>query len=239
MRRLLFIVLLCLPGVLWAAASDYPLDRISVNPANQASLQRGAQLYMNYCLGCHSLEHQRYNRFARDAGVPEELVLQHLIFDPEVEIGELITIPMSRAAATDWFGGVAPPDLSLITRSSSNDYVYTYLRTFYLDDTRPFGVNNPVLVNSSMPHPLWQLQGWQEAVFDDDGRIVGFEIVEPGLMTAEEFDDAMYDLVNFMAYVAEPYKLERQRVGMWVLLYLVLAFVVFYLLKKEYWKDVH
>ncbi len=238
MKKLLFI-LLWLPGLVLAAPSNYPLDRVAVDPSDQPSLQRGAQLYMNYCMGCHSLQFQRYNRFARDAGVPEELVMEHLIFDPEIEIGALMTIPMSSAAATDWFGGVAPPDLSLITRSTSNAYVYTYLRTFYSDDSRPFGTNNPVVENSSMPNVLWQLQGLQEAVFNDAGDVVGFELVEPGLMTPEEFDVAMADLVNFMAYVAEPYKLDRERIGKWVLLYLALAFVVFYLLKKEYWKDVH
>ncbi len=237
MKKLL-LILLWLPGLVWAAASNYPLDRVTVDPSDQASLQRGAQLYMNYCMGCHSLQFQRYNRFARDAGVPEELVMEHLVFDPEIEIGDLMTIPMSSAAAQDWFGGVAPPDLSLITRSTSNAYVYTYLRTFYSDDGRPFGTNNPVLENTSMPNVLWQLQGLQEAVFDEAGEVVGFELVEPGSMTPEEFDVAMADLVNFMAYVAEPYKMDRERIGKWVLLYLALAFVVFYLLKKEYWKDV-
>jgi cytochrome c1 len=238
MKKLLFI-LLWLPGFVWAAPSNTPLDQVTVDPSDQASLQRGAQLYMNYCMGCHSLQYQRYNRFARDAGVPEELVMEHLVFDPEIGIGDLMTIPMSSAAAEDWFGGVAPPDLSLITRSTSNNYVYTYLRSFYSDDGRPFGTNNPVLANTSMPNVLWQLQGLQEAVFDEAGEVVGFELVEPGSMTPEEFDMAMADLVNFMAYVAEPYKLDRERIGKWVLLYLALAFVVFYLLKKEYWKDVH
>lgn len=238
MKKLL-LILLWLPGLVWAAASNYPLDPIKVNPADQASLQRGAQLYMNYCMGCHSLQYQRYNRFARDAGVPESLVMEHLIFDPTVEIGSLMVIPMSPAAAQDWFGGVAPPDLSLITRSRSNAYVYTYLRTFYVDESRPFGVNNPVVENSSMPNPLWELQGLQEAVLNEQGDVVGFEIVQPGLMSPAEFDMAMADLVNFMAYVAEPYRLDRERIGKWVLLYLALAFVVFYLLKKEYWKDVH
>ncbi len=243
LKKLLSILLLLLPGSVWAAVSGVPLDRAPINPSNNASLQRGAALFVNYCMGCHSAEHQRYSRFARDAGLPEELVTEHLIFDPNIRVGDLMTSSMTREDGARWFGA-APPDLTLIARARGVDYLYTFLRTFYLDDGQFWGVNNAAFPQTGMPHVLWQLQGWRKPVYqtvngEATDHIVGFELVEPGLMTPAEFDSAMADLVNFLAYIAEPIRLERQRIGLWVLLYLALAFVVFYLLKKEYWKDVH
>lgn len=242
MKYLLTGLLLAFSTLSWAATGGYPLDSAPINLENQASLQRGAKLFANYCQSCHSAELQRYSRFAEDAGLTNELVEANLIFTPDTSaLDHMISaIPKDRAA--EWFG-VAPPDLTLIARARGVDYLYTYLRTFYLDESRPWGVNNAAFPLVGMPHVLWQLQGWQRPVYENDdpehGQIVGFEIVEPGQMTPEEFDAAMADLVNFLAYIAEPIKLERQRLGYWVLLYLFLALVVFYLLKKEYWKDVH
>lgn len=195
-------------------------------------------------MGCHSAQFERYNRLARDLGLPEKLVQENLILTAGTKIGDTMKIAMPTNQAKEWFGA-APPDLSVIARARGTDYLYTYLRTFYLDDSRPWGVNNAAFPSVGMPHVLWQLQGWQKPIYETDPHdanrqvITGFELVQPGSMTVPEFDRAAADLVNFLSYVAEPIQLERKRVGIWVLLYLVLCFAVFYPLKKEYWKDVH
>lgn len=242
MKHLLTGLLLAFSTLSWAATGGYPLDHAPINLENQASLQRGAKLFANYCQSCHSAGLQRYSRFAEDAGLTNELVEANLIFTPDTSALDHMISAIPKDEAANWFG-VAPPDLTLIARAKGVDYLYTYLRTFYLDESRPWGVNNAAFPLVGMPHVLWQLQGWQKPIYENEdpehGQIVGFEIVEPGQMTPEEFDSAMADLVNFLAYIGEPVKLERQRLGYWVLLYLLLALVVFYLLKKEYWKDVH
>lgn len=227
-------------------AEGYHLDHAPIDVANDASLQRGAKLFVNYCIGCHSLQYHRYNRLATDLDLTDELVSENLILTPDTKMGDTMRNGMRQGEAKQWFGA-APPDLSLIARSRGADFLYTYLRTFYLDDTRPWGVNNAVFPSVGMPHVLWELQGWQRPVFetvtDAEGKekevIAGVELVEPGALSPPEFDAAMADLVNFLVYVGEPMQLERKRLGIWVLIYLAVAFVVFYLLKKEYWKDVH
>ncbi len=239
------LAFLALPGLSFAAAAGYPLMKAPIDLHNQASLQKGAKLFVNYCMGCHSLEYQRYNRMARDIGLTDEQVRDNLIFTG-AKVGDTMKNAMPKAAAKQWFG-VTPPDLTVIARSRGVDYLYTYLQTFYKDSSRPFGVNNAVFPNAGMPHVLWQLQGMQEPVFtlhkDAAGTevktLTGFKLTQPGSMSPPEFKEAMADLTNFLAYVGEPIKLERQRIGIWVLLFLALATVVFYLLKKEYWKDVH
>lgn len=240
------LAFLALPGLSFAAGGEgYPLQKAPIDLHNQASLQKGARLFVNYCMGCHSLEHQRYNRMARDIGLTDEQVRDNLIFTG-AKVGDTMKNAMPKADAKRWFG-VAPPDLTVIARSRGVDYLYTYLQTFYQDPSRPFGVNNAVFPNAGMPHVLWQLQGMQKPVYavhkDPEGNEIktlqGFELAQPGSMSPPEFREAMRDLVNFLAYVGEPIQLERQRLGIWVLLFLGLAFVVFYLLKKEYWKDVH
>ncbi|HOW76849.1 MAG TPA: cytochrome c1 [Candidatus Competibacteraceae bacterium] len=239
------LAFLALPGLSFASAAGYPLMKAPIDLHNQASLQKGAKLFVNYCMGCHSLEYQRYNRMARDIGLTDEEVRNNLIFTG-AKVGDTMKNAMPKAAAKQWFG-VTPPDLTVIARSRGVDYLYTYLQTFYKDPTRPFGVNNAVFPNAGMPHVLWQLQGMQEPVFtqheDAAGTevktLTGFKLTQPGSMSPPEFKEAMADLTNFLAYVGEPIKLERQRIGIWVLLFLALATVVFYLLKKEYWKDVH
>jgi ubiquinol-cytochrome c reductase cytochrome c1 subunit len=242
------IALLCLvlPGFVMAAEEGYPLDKAPVDMANKESLQKGAKLFVNYCMGCHSIQYERYNRMARDLGLTDEQVKDNLMFIHDAKVGDQMKIAMPRQEAKKWFGA-APPDLSLIARARGPDYLYTYLRTFYLDGKRPWGVNNAVFPAVGMPHVLWELQGWQEPVYktveEGEGEkkeeISGFKVVKAGSMTQPEFDAAMADLVNFLTYVGEPVKLERQHIGIWVLAFLVLAFVVFYPLKKEYWKDVH
>ena len=239
------LAFLALPGLSFAAAAGYPLMKAPIDLHNQASLQKGAKLFVNYCMGCHSLEYQRYNRMARDIGLTDEQVRDNLIFTG-AKVGDTMKNAMPKTAAKQWFG-VTPPDLTVIARSRGVDYLYTYLQTFYKDSTRPFGVNNAVFPNAGMPHVLWELQGMQEPVFtlhkDAAGTevktLTGFKLTQPGSMSPPEFKEAMADLTNFLAYVGEPIKLERQRLGIWVLLFLALATVVFYLLKKEYWKDVH
>ncbi len=242
------IALLALPALSLAAGGEgYPLERAPIDLHNKASLQKGAKLYVNYCMGCHSLEHQRYNRLARDIGLTDEQVKQNLIFTG-AKVGELMKNAMPKTDAKQWFG-VVPPDLTLIARSRGTDYLFTYLQTFYLDPTRPFGVNNAVFPNAGMPHVLWELQGWQKPVYEvhkakekgapETKALTGFELVQPGSMSPPEFREAMADLVNFLSYVGEPAQLDRQRIGIWVVLFLALASFIFYLLKKEYWKDIH
>jgi ubiquinol-cytochrome c reductase cytochrome c1 subunit len=197
-------------------------------------------------MGCHSAEHQRYNRFARDVGVSEDLVAEHLVLTPDTKVGDLMLNAMSQDSGKEWFGA-PPPDLTLIARAKGADYLYTFLRAFYVDESRPTGVNNAAFPATAMPHVLWELQGLQNAVHetqtDSNGTphevIAGFELTQAGALTADEFDNAMSDLVNFLVYIAEPIQMERKRIGFWVLLYTVLAFVVFYLLKREYWRDIH
>ena len=246
--RKFILALICaaLPNLTFAAGGGYHLDTAPINLENQASLQRGAKLFVNYCMGCHSAAYQRYNRLARDIGLTDEQVEENLILTADTKVGDTMKNAMPSADAKRWFGA-PPPDLSLIARSRGADYLYTYLRTFYLDESRPLGVNNAVFPSVGMPHVLWELQGWQkpihETVEDASGEprevIAGFEIVDPGELTPPEYDAAIADLVNFLAYVSEPIQLERKQIGVWVLFYLIIAFVVFYFLKKEYWKDVH
>ena len=240
------LVFMALPGLTAASGGEgFPLEKAPIDLHNKASLQKGAKLFVNYCMGCHSLEHQRYNRLARDIGLTEDQVRENLIFTG-AKVGDTMKNAMPKAEAKQWFG-VVPPDLTLIARSRGVDYLYTYLLTFYQDATRPFGVNNAAFPNAGMPHVLWELQGMQKPVYavhkDAAGHetktIKGFDLVQPGSMSPPEFRQAMVDLVNFLAYVGEPIQLERQRIGIWVLLFLGLLCVVFYLLKKEYWKDVH
>jgi ubiquinol-cytochrome c reductase cytochrome c1 subunit len=227
-----------------AAGGGAHLDDADIDVSDQASLQRGAKYFVNYCLSCHSAKFQRYNRLARDLGLTEDEVKENLMFTTD-KIGDTMNIAMSPANAEAWFG-TAPPDLSLITRARGEDYIYTYLRGFYVDEARPFGVNNVVFKDVGMPHVLWELQGMQKAVFEEvDGQQVVKELVPvegaagQGKMSTEEFDGAMRDLTAFLSYVAEPVQLERKRIGVWVLLFLAVFFVLSYLLKKEYWKDIH
>ncbi len=246
-KIIIALTLFALPAFSLASGGEgFHLQTAPIDLHNKASLQKGAKLYVNYCMGCHSLEHQRYNRMARDIGLTDDQVKDNLIFTG-AKVGELMKNAMPKSDAKRWFG-VVPPDLTLIARSRGTDYLYTYLQTFYLDPTRPFGVNNAAFPNAGMPHVLWQLQGMQKPVYEvhkdkktgvETKTLTGFELVQPGSMSPPEFKEAMADLVNFLAYVGEPIQLERQRIGIWVVLFLFLASVVFYLLKKEYWRDIH
>jgi len=228
-----------------AASSGVHLEEPGNTLVNTASLQRGAKYFVNYCLGCHSLKYVRYQSLIEDLGITEEQLMSNLMFTAEKPT-QMMNVAMDDTDAERWFG-VTPPDLSLTARSRGTAWIYTYLRSFYLDDSRPFGVNNTVLPNASMPHVLAPLQGYQQAVFedvvDDEGnhheQFVRFEAPVGGELEPEEYDDVLRDIVNFLEYVAEPVKLERQAVGMAVLAFLLVFFLFAYFLKREYWKDIH
>jgi len=245
MRKIILSFLLAvLPGLTLAAGGGVHLDKADIDLHNKQSLQRGAKLFVNYCLSCHSAQFQRYNRMARDIGLTDDQVIENLMFASD-KVGSTMTVAMSRADGKTWFGA-APPDLSLVARSRGVDWLYTYLRTFYVDETRPFGVNNLVFPSVGMPHVLWELQGVQKPVYktvEHDGEskevLDHLELVEPGKMTPVEYDQAVRDLVGFLSYVGEPVQLERKALGVKVILFLLVLLVVAYLLKKEYWKDVH
>ena len=197
------------------AAGDLHLDHANTDISDTASLQNGAKLFMNYCSGCHAIGFMRYNRIAQDLNLSDSLVAEHLMFAGE-KPGEPITTAMPKEDAAKWFGGT-PPDLSLVARSKGTDWIYTYLRGFYEDGSKVFGVNNKVLEGASMPDVLWSLkESKSETEFDQDVR----------------------DITNFLDYVGEPAKLIRTSLGVWVLLFLGVLLVLTYLLKKEYWKDV-
>jgi ubiquinol-cytochrome c reductase cytochrome b subunit len=234
-----------------------PCDEFVPNVRDKPSLQRGARIYMNYCMGCHSLQYQRYNRVAADLGIPEDLYMANLVFDPDVKFGALMENAMDKEEAKKWFGA-APPDLTLVSRARKPEWLYTYLRNFYRDDSRPYGVNNKVFKDVGMPHVLLELQGLQECapgpVVAENGGIKRdpltgedlledpcgrFTIAEPGTMSPDEFDGTVYDLVNFLAYSAEPMVTDRHRIGTYTLLFIALFTVFAWLLNREYWKDVH
>jgi len=245
MKKISIVLLVLFSSQLFAAGGGIELQSARIDLDNKASLQRGAKYFVNYCLSCHSAKQLRYSRMATDLEIPPELVELNLMFTGE-KIFDGMTISMRPKDAEKWFG-VNPPDLSLIARSRGSDWLYTYLKSFYVDETRPFGVDNALFPKVGMPHVLSDLQGLQKAVYKDveleDGSvrkvIDHLEISEPGRMDEKEFDKAMNDLVNFMTYMGEPAKLERQRLGWKVLMFILLMLVVFYFLKKEYWKDIH
>lgn len=221
--------------------------------SNLASLQRGARDFMAYCSGCHSMKYLRYNRIGQDLGIPDDVLKSSLMFTSE-KPGDAILSSMPAEASKAWFGQT-PPDLTLETRARGADWVYSYLRTFYVDAKRPLGVNNLVLPNASMPHVLWALQGWQvkeeaHAEASDHGEGghadgggehhgVPLKLVQPGSLTPDQYEKFVGDLVNFMAYAAEPGKSIRTGVGPKAMFYLLILLTLCYFLKKEFWRDIH
>ena len=211
--------------------------------SDRASLQRGAQLYMNYCAGCHSLKYMRYSRMAEDLGLTEDEVMKNLNFTG-AKFGEQVQVSMPAAGGEKWFGKM-PPDLSVNSRVRGSDWIYTYLKSFYLDESRPLGWNNKLFPNASMPNPLWELQGLQHAEFGapdpatGERHVESLKVTQPGRQEAREFDQTARDITNFLEYVGEPAALKRQSVGVWVILFLAALTFLAYLLKQEYWKDVH
>ena len=224
------------------AEEEGGLPAAGTNVQDQASLQRGAQLFFNYCVGCHSLKYARYSHIGDDLGLSEAEVMDNFNFTG-AKYGEAVVSHMSAESATKWFGK-APPDLSLEVRAKGADWVNAYLNSFYLDASRPVGWNNTVFPNASMPFPLWELQGLQTAVLapakaGEDAAVEKLELSQPGKLTPAQFQQATRDLTNFLQYVSEPAALQRHHYGIWVLLFLAAFTLLAYALKKEYWKDVH
>jgi ubiquinol-cytochrome c reductase cytochrome c1 subunit len=250
LHKKLIGMLALLPALALANEGGFPLDR-APERTSLAELQNGAKLFVNHCLNCHSAASMRYNRL-RDLGLNEDQIRNNLLFSGE-KVGDLMTVALKPADAKAWFGAL-PPDLSVITRAKSSgagtgaDYLYTYLRTFYKDDTRPTGWNNMVVPNVAMPHVLWQLQGVRTARFveeadpHEEGKKVhafaGFEQVSPGQMSAAEYDGAVADLVAYLNWMAEPAQNTRKRLGAIVVLFLAGFAFLAWRLNASYWKEV-
>lgn len=259
MKKLIAVFLLAvMPAFSFAAEHGLELDKVDIDLTDKAAMQDGARTFANYCMGCHSAKFQRYERVADDLGIPHELMLEKLVFTG-AKIGDHMQSGMKPSDAKTWFGA-APPDLTLVARVRGTDWLYTYLRSFYEDPSRPYGVNNKVFPNVGMPNVLVGLQGNQvvgckQVQTVTDGKkqfdpLTGTPITHEacdqltitpnsGTLTTEQFDEKVKNLVTFLAYSANPVKLESQRIGTYVLLYLAFFFVFAYLLKREYWKDVH
>ncbi len=244
MKKIIVIGLLaCAPALAIAAGgADVHLDTVRIDLDDKVSLQRGARAFVNYCLSCHSAAYMRYNRMGRDLGLTDEQVKENLLFAGD-KVGDLMKTVMTPDNGKRWFG-TAPPDLTLVTRSRGAEWFYTYMRGFYLDEKSPSGWNNTVFENVAMPHVLHEWQGSRRVskVTTDEHtgeKHYDFEWVRKGTMTPDEYDDEIRALTNFMVYLGEPAKLVRGKIGGYVLLFLALFLVLAYLLKKEYWKDIH
>ena len=225
-----------------ASEGGYPLEPAPLDTSDVSSLQRGAKLFVNYCLNCHGASMMRYNRL-KDLALTDDQIRQNLLFTAE-KVGETMTIAMPPKDAKTFFGAM-PPDLSVIARARGNDWLYTYLRTFYRDDTRATGWNNLVFPAVGMPHVLWELQGQRTAKFaevEEHGQKVhkftGFEQVTPGKLSTQEYDQAAADIVNYLNWMAEPAQSHRKRLGVWVLLFLGVFTVFAWRLNAAFWKDV-
>ena len=246
MKKLLSI--LALAGACFAAApamaneGGYPLEPAPVQMSDLSSLQRGAKLFVNYCLNCHGASMMRYNRL-KDIGLTDDQIRENLLFSGE-KVGDMMTIAMPPKDAKAFFGAT-PPDLSVIARARGDDWLYTYLRTFYRDDNRATGWNNLVFPSVGMPHVLWELQGQRAAKFvevEEHGekvhKFAGFEQITPGKMSTLEYDQATSDLVGFLDWMAEPAQNQRKRLGVWVLMFLGVFTVFAWRLNASYWKDI-
>jgi ubiquinol-cytochrome c reductase cytochrome c1 subunit len=251
MLKKLIAALVLLPAFAIASEGGFPLDQAPDRTTNLVALQHGAKLFVNYCLNCHSAASMRYNRL-RDIGLTEEQIKNNLLFTSD-KVGDLMKVAMSEKDAKAWFGA-APPDLSVIARAKASeagsgaDWLYTYLRTFYQDESRPTGWNNMVFPNVGMPHVLWELQGIRTAKFVEEKdphepgkterKFEGFEQVKPGKMSNLEYDNAVADLVAYLQWMSEPAQNTRKRIGVWVLLFLGLFMVLAWRLNASYWKDI-
>jgi len=239
-------LLLVLPQFALAAGSaEFLVKTPHIHETDLAAIQRGARVFVNYCLSCHSAEYMRYKRISDDLGISEEIMKKNLMFNTD-KIHEGMTASINKDDAERWFG-VTPPDLSVTSRSRGREWLYNYLMTFYRDDSRAIGVNNATFKGAAMPHVLSELQGWQEPVFEtrktldgkDEQVIVGLKLVEPGKLTEKQYGQTVRDLVTFMVYMGEPAELKRHEIGFWVLAFLFVLLMLSYALKREYWKDIH
>lgn len=255
MKKQLFALLFALvPFTAMAAGGASVPYSMEPDLHDEASLQNGMKLFVNYCMGCHSLEHQRFARAAEDLGMPQDLVEENLIFAEELGFNDQMHIAMNSADGENWFGA-APPDLTLEARLRGTDWIYSYLLSFYKDPSRPTGVNNAVFPLVAMPNVLEPLQGVQEKVCAaTDRHVEGAEldpltgkyqscetlqVTTPGAMEPKEFEEAVYDITNFLTYVGEPSKLQAQALGPKVLIFILIFGIIAYLLKREYWRDIH
>lgn len=228
-----------------AATGGVELEAAGNDVGNIASLQRGARNFMNYCAGCHSAKYVRYNSIAKDLGLTEDQVIENLMFNAEKTF-ETIESSMPIDGAARWFGQ-PPPDMSLMARARGTDYIFNFLRGFYLDSDSPTGVDNLHLPGTSMPHVLWELQGYQRAVFEEPGASSGagsdpafsrLESVSSGAMSPEDYDAFVRDTVNFLEYISEPVRATRRVLGVWVLMFLIVFLIIATMLKNQIWKDV-
>jgi ubiquinol-cytochrome c reductase cytochrome c1 subunit len=238
LKNFLFL-LAAVPVVAFASEAGLHLDRAPVNLTDPDSLQRGARMFVNYCLNCHSANVMRYSRL-QDLGLTEEQIKDNLMFAAE-KPGETMKVSMAKTDGKAWFGAT-PPDLSVISRSRGADWLYTYLRSFYRDDSRATGWNNTVFDKVGMPHVMWNLQGEMAPVYKTQGGhevIERLELVKPGSVTLAQYDAMVGDLVNYLVWMGEPAQVQRKQLGVIVLLFLAVFFVVAYYLKKEFWKDIH
>lgn len=247
----LIAALVLVPAFAMGAEGGFPLQSAPNHTNDLSALQNGAKLFVNYCLNCHSASSMRYNRL-QDIGLSEKQIKENLLFTSD-KVGDLMKTSMAYKDGKEWFGA-APPDLSVIARAKSSsagsgtDWLYTYLRTFYKDDTRAIGWNNMVFPNVGMPHALWELQGVQKANFVDEKdphdpsktvhKFTGFEQVKPGAMSTIEYDTAVADLVSFMSWMSEPVQNKRRQLGVWVLLFMGILVVLTWRLNASYWKEV-
>lgn len=244
MRKFVLILLATLVSGSALAAGGYAnLMDAKVDVSDEASLQRGAQLFANNCMGCHAAKFVRWNALPEELGVSMELIEENLIWDSSYEAGDVMNAAMRPEDGSSWFGA-APPDLSLTARSRGADWVYTYLNSFYVDPDASIGWNNTLLQNASMPHVLWQLQGVPEPVYEEQSgtmKVADIRLPEAqqGSMTPAEYEQATRDITNFMAFMAEPVRAKRQELGVWVIGFLLIFTILAYFMKREYWRDVH
>ena len=230
------------PG--FASGGGATMEHADIDPDNINSLQRGAANFMNYCSGCHSAQYVRFKTIGNDLDLSDEMLVDNLMFNAEKTF-ETIQASMPADDAARWYG-TAPPDLSLMARAKGVDHVYNFLKGFYIDSDSPTGVDNLQLPGTSMPHVLWELQGYQAAHFMDheneDGSVTrtfeGFEQLTPGSMDSEDFDNFVRDTTNFLAYIAEPIRSDRRKLGVWVLMFLTFFLILSRMLKKQIWKDI-
>lgn len=236
MKRIILTLIFLIPNISFASGGVH-LQHVNTDINDKASLQKGAQLFVNYCLGCHSANYMRYQRIATDLGLETDELQENLMFTAD-KVGETLNIAMDKNDAEKWFG-VTPPDLSVIARARGTDWIYTYLLSFYLDPSRPTGVNNLVFKDVGMPHVLWERQGWQKLVHKEDGTTELELVNKDDEAKAKQYRQDVHNLVNFLDYVGEPVKAARYDLGWKVIFYLTIFLIFAYLLKKEYWRDVH
>lgn len=249
-KKIILAVVLLIPGLsLASGGAAFLYETPNIDETDKVAIQRGARIFVNYCLTCHSAEYMRYKRVADDLGISEDIMKKNLMFASD-KIHEGMTVAINRDDAKRWFG-VIPPDLSVVARARGREWLYNYFLTFYRDDSRVIGVNNATFKGVAMPHVLWELQGWQELVYDEnkghnsdeaghgEKKIVAMKLVEPGKQTPKEYKNTVRDLVTFLVYMGEPAEFKRREVGFWVLAFLFILLMLSYALKREYWKDIH